>query len=146
LSLSKSESNFLAFIDNHLFNSRATDGDDPDVFTSRRYDSGPVLFAYTADGDKPRLIGCLSGDFDQIGISPERLSMDEINATLFQIHLAFSLIEFENEHGMKTIPLLRIDQNGGLLPSFIPSQDRQTKAVNVYGDDADSVMELRLLP
>jgi hypothetical protein len=105
-----------------------------------------VLFAYTADGDKPRLIGCLSGDFDQIGISPERLSMDEINATLFQIHLAFSLIEFENEHGMKTIPLLRIDQNGGLLPSFIPSQDRQTKAVNVYGDDADSVMELRLLP
>jgi len=75
---------------------------------------------YTANDEKPRLVSCSRRDFDKIGISPERLGIDEIDAMFFQIYLAFSLIELE--HGIKNISLLRFGKRGSLSPSLIISR------------------------
>jgi hypothetical protein len=81
-----------------------------------------VFPGYTADDQKPRLVSCSRRDFDQIGISPERLGIDEIDVMFFQICPAFSLVEFENKRGIENIPLLCFYQRGSLSPSLIISR------------------------
>jgi hypothetical protein len=48
-----------------------------------------VFPGYTADDQKPWLVSRPRRDFDQIGISPKRLGIDEIDAMFFAIDLAF---------------------------------------------------------
>jgi len=53
--LAKSASNFLAFIQDHLFRTRPANGDDPDAVTAVRDDSRPVLRVDAPDHQEPRL-------------------------------------------------------------------------------------------
>ena len=46
-----------------------------------------------------------------MGIFPKFLGFNEVNPMLFQVGLAFPLIELENKHGIKNIPLWQNEQD-----------------------------------
>ena len=65
-----------------------------------------MLSFNAADYEKSGLIDGFRWDFQQIGILPKCLSLEEIDPMLFQVALTFPLIELENKHGIKNIPFL----------------------------------------
>jgi hypothetical protein len=68
-------------------------GDDPDVLTAVRDDGGPVLHTDTPNQRVSRLVDSHGRYLDQVRITPELLSLDEVDTMLPGIGAAFGLVE-----------------------------------------------------
>lgn len=93
LPLSKSESNFFAFIQNHLFRPRPANRDDANVFAAVCDDRSSVLIFDSANDHESGFISRFCRNLNQIRIAPKILGLKKINTMFFQVNLAFLLIE-----------------------------------------------------
>src|SRR3989338_5821141 len=98
-------SNSLAFIDRHLLWSRASHGNDPDVFTSIGDHARPVATSQRSYHQKPRFVCCSCRNLHKIRIVPQRLRRNKIDSMLLLVNCTLLGIELKL-HSIFTIPYL----------------------------------------
>ena len=69
-----------------------------------------MFAANSTDDEKSRFIDGLGRDFYQVGITPQRLRVYEIDAVFLPVGAALSVIELETRYGIDFIPLFNLLQ------------------------------------
>src|SRR4030042_2194373 len=96
-------SNSLAFIYINLLFSGPADREGSDAFASVGEDTRPVLVADQADHEETGSILGPRRNLDKIGIVPQRLGLDKIDAVLALVYRTLPQVKLEF-HGIDIIP------------------------------------------